>query len=95
MSSDLLFYEDFNGLSQYYMTSNGDLGQNRSALLPQTGWTHIVQGQFDGGGLCNLIFYNAVTGTLQLWVVYTTPDGLGQTKFLKEVTGWRSGWTFL
>src|SRR5580698_2955496 len=95
MPSDLFFYEGSTGFAEIYKTSQGTISLQRQAQTPQTGWTHVVQGQFVGAGLGQILFYNASSGTLQVWMMGTSPDGDGQSFLVKEFTNWRPGWTLL
>jgi hypothetical protein len=95
MSSDLFFYEGSDGYAEFYKTSQGTAALQRQARSPQIGWTHIVQGQFVGAGLCQFLLYNSGSGTLQVWMVGTSSDGRGQSFLLNEFTNWRPGWTLL
>jgi hypothetical protein len=95
MPNDLFFYEGSDGYAEFYKTSQGTISLQNQARSPQTGWTQIVQGQFVGAGLCQILLYNSVSGTVQVWMVGTSPDGRGRSFLLKEYTNWRPGWTLL
>jgi hypothetical protein len=52
MTSDVFFYESSDGYSEYYKTNQGNIDWQRGDTSLGAGWTHIVQGQFAGAGLC-------------------------------------------
>jgi hypothetical protein len=95
MASDLFFYEGTDGYSEYYKTSEGSISFQRQGTIPPAGWTHVVQGQFVGAGLCQFIFYDSASGTIQIWMVGTSPDGHGHTYLLYEIPNWRPGYNLL
>ena len=95
MASDLFFYEGADGYCEYYKTSQGGISFQRQGTIPPAGWTHVVQGQFAGAGLCQFVLYNSVSGTIQVWMVGTSPDGYGHTYLLHETPNWRPGFKLL
>ncbi|WP_348270110.1 hypothetical protein P8936_07380 [Edaphobacter paludis] len=93
MYSDLLFYEASDGVAEVYRTKHGSIDIDRHETGWGNNWTHIVNGQFGLPGLCQLIFYDAVSGTIRIESVVTTPNNVGGETLVKEITNWRPGWT--
>ena len=91
MASDLLFYEGADGYCEYYKTSQGSISLQRQGSIPPAGWTHVVQGQSAGTGLCQFVLDNSVSGTIQVWMVGTSRTDTGiPTCCTKRRTGGRA-----
>jgi hypothetical protein len=93
MYSDLLFYEASDGVAEVYRTKHGSIDLDRHETGWGSNWTHLVSGQFGLPGLCQLILYDAASGTIRIESVITTPDNVGGETLVKEIPNWRPGWT--
>jgi hypothetical protein len=89
---DLLFYDSAAGDGEFY----ANVGHGRVTFLDahrtwRTTWTHIVPGNFGGGGFTDLLFYDAASGD---GVFYRT-DGRGGLDQLRSHPDWRTTWTYI
>lgn len=93
---DLLFYDAVSGTREICrvreVLSFGQVQIELHLLQAQenwrAGWTHIVPGNFGGGGSTDLLFYDAATGVGEFYTV-----GGGQLTLMRQNTDWRRGWT--
>lgn len=89
---DLLFYDATAGYGEFYTNiGRGRLTFLRADSTWRQSWSHIIPGNFGGGGFTDLLFYDASAGR---GVFYRT-DGQGNLDRLRVHRGWRSSWTLI
>lgn len=90
MVTDLLFYGP-GGVAEFHTTDHATIQLLGSHNNWRGDWTHIIPGDFGGGGLTDLLFYQASTGVGEFYSV----DGVGGLSLLRGYTGWRNSWTHI
>ena len=89
--TDLLFYDRRTGDAEF-CTSDGS-GKVKTIRKVEgrwrTSWTHIIPGNFGGGGLTDLLFYEGSTGRAEFYI----NDGNAQFRNIKAIEpgGWKPG----
>ena len=90
--TDLLFYNPLKGSAAFYI--NDGNAQMRAARIVEPGgwrtsWTHIIPGNFGGGSLTDLLFYEGSTGSAEFYV----NDGEAQMRRVQAIGpgGWNKG----
>lgn len=64
----LLFYNATSGKAHFYSTDGrGNIKPLSKEETYDTGWTHIVPGQYTGKGTSDLLFYNSSSGRIEFY----------------------------
>ena len=94
--TDLLFYDGARGSAVFYVNSGNAQMKPVQAIGPggwNTGISHIIPGNFGGGELTDLLFYNPLKGSAAFYV----NDGNAQMRAIRLVDPgkWRTSWTHI
>jgi hypothetical protein len=102
--TDLLFYDREAGFGEFYATNEfdartiriydpGNPRWLRTYDLWRKSWTHIVPGNFGGGGIDDLLFYERAAGFGEFYAydIYNP----GKINWLSTYDGWRPSWTHI
>jgi hypothetical protein len=89
--TDLLTYDADRGLGVLSSPGNDISGAEGGLSGLRPNWTHIVPGRFGGHGFSDLLFYQASTGTAELWAV----RGRVEINLIRSHSGLPQDWSHI
>lgn len=93
-TSDILFWNSSAGAAGEWLMQNGQVttGQEIASVGPNSGWSVAGEGDFNGNGVTDLLYYNSSTGEVGEW--FMSNGQLSSSQGIGSV-GTGSGWSIV